>query len=434
MATENYTMSPPPNQLRRIMIPCGFDPLDHLSGKMVKHKNRVLAFAHLMTVGDKAKPDDKWWIPMHHKECRKLFGRFETWYAVRDQLIMTGAIESDGEWAAGVRPIGFRWSPELRNKNRVGFNLEEPRVIAALDEIDPRVRGNSEPVHYHNLKWLERTTFDMKSATPILNRYGPKRQNRSLMAIRWFATGVHRPKVGTTGRLYSAVTAIPRRLRGFILVDGCPMTGSDVSNAQPLVLGLMASWGEKFMQAISLPPQSNEGAERDNKGRQPALQRKVTDLGHPKINSDLSEYLSACQSGEFYSILADALGLPCKTIQERNKVKRSCFWIMMGNPDAWTARGKDRWNRFSGRWPTSATVLEFLKRGDHTGAARALQQAEAYLMIREFGSLMMTRHPDIPMLMVHDAVMTTEDHIDRVQSVICDAWGQWGVKPNLKTS
>jgi hypothetical protein len=144
--------------------------------------------------------------------------------------------------------------------------------------------------------------------------------------------------------------------------------------------------------------------------------------------------LDACQSGLIYEEFADEVGLAygADNKAERSHVKRSLLVLMMGNPSEWSEVTKDRWEGLRRRWPTIAATLDQLKAKDHRGAARTLQRAESRLVVDGVGRWMLEHRPDVPCLMIHDAVMTPGRHEDVVRDAICRSWAPWGVRPHLK--
>jgi hypothetical protein len=148
-----------------------------------------------------------------------------------------------------------------------------------------------------------------------------------------------------------------------------------------------------------------------------------------QTNTDLRDYLDACENGTFYEELAYTWKMACSTKAERNRVKRSWCYLTFGKhrPDSL------RWKRYSDRWPTCAAFLEGLKAPDYKAVARFLQRLESDLMIRGVADHLRLHYPHIPLITVHDSVLTTEAHLATVQSVILTTWSAINGKPMLKS-
>lgn len=431
---------------RRVLVPAGFDPRDHLDPGLVRYSGLATALAHVLTAGDRKPRNPDWWVPISREQAVKLFGRPDTWAKVRDCWYARGILATDGIYAWNRRPLGYRWCEELRRRPRVGFDLTDRRAILRLEEVSPSIRGSDiEPCHYHLLEWLGRATFDHTAAERIINRLGPKKRNQYLANAQRFRTGVHNPSVSDkTGRFFNTVANMPSRMRPFIEVFGEPLVSNDVTAAQPLALGLITLWGEEFTEAIRPPRPPPPAATTGRAVPNTMATNSMIAYGYPRqsiigraaeigASDRLLRYLGICQSPDLYHEVAHVLKMHCRDKKERNKVKRAFLKLLMGNPELRTEEWEERWGWLAGEWPEVAATLDRIKAGNHRYAARTLQRAESHLMVRGVGTRMMERMPDVPVFLVHDNVLTTPDHVDAVRDVITETWMQWGVRPHLKT-
>lgn len=415
---------------RRVLIPEGFSPRDHLDSGLQRYAARVLALVHLLTVGDRRTKRDHWFVPFHSHKAKRLFGRSETWQRVRECLHSSRVIDWRPEWVEGKYPMGYRLAPEWRHRARVGADLADARVIPLLDELDPRIRGEADDCHRHLLGWLEATTVDCDLAGRHIGRLGPDRRQRAERAVGWFATGVHRPKVGATGRFFTAATAMPRRLRRFLRINGEPIVSCDVANAQPLLLSLIAQRGAS--EAADLTIVTTVSAEGEE-GRRGGLIGMFRTSAKPRSDPDLLEWIEISQAGQIYEACAETFGMPCGDRMERNRVKRAVYCLLMGDPAKWGPRTRHRWDRLMDRWPTIGGTLMDLKSEDHRVVARTLQRAESQIMIRDLGQIAMRDHPEVALLTVHDAALTTVGNESTIRETIRQAWSRYGVEPKVNS-
>lgn len=65
------------------------------------------------------------------------------------------------------------------------------------------------------------------------------------------------------------------------------------------------------------------------------------------MKSDLIGCMAICEAKDFYPELGQAIGMPCGKKKERNRLKRACFRLLMGNPARRSEKGQARWERGS---------------------------------------------------------------------------------------
>jgi hypothetical protein len=61
-----------------------------------------------------------------------------------------------------------------------------------------------------------------------------------------------------------------------------------------------------------------------------------------------------------------------------------------------------------------------------------MQEREASLMIGAVCGRLARHHPDVPLLTVHDSILTTPSHVDLVHRVITEEFGRLGVPVKLR--
>jgi hypothetical protein len=170
-----------------------------------------------------------------------------------------------------------------------------------------------------------------------------------------------------TGRVFNNITNFPSILRPYILLDGQPIVEIDVANCQPLLL-LTLYDDEPERQA----------------------------------------YQDAVQGGKFYEMLNQKLEKPYPK-ELRDDLKKAVFTgIFFGkvypNPPKIALA-------FEKLFPVLSQKIVAVKRLDHTQLAILLQRTEADLIIGNVVGLI-ARHSRIPVLTVHDSVITLPEHVE----------------------
>jgi hypothetical protein len=237
-------------------------------------------------------------------------------------------------------------------------------------------------------------------------------------------------------RLHSIVTRTPRVLRDAFRIWGEPLVDIDVSNCQPLLLGLLAR--AAWWRRIRASEKTRETTERRREEREEEAEPTGrvlssilrTDLDECVQTPDLIDYIDICRFGGFYQAMAGILEMPCFSRSELARVKVESMRLIFGRHRP----SLRSWMRFSDRWPTVASHLAELKRDGHRNASRVLQRAESSLMIEGVVGELMERQPDLPVLSIHDGLLVPASGVDSVAETVNRVWGLAGAVPHLKTS
>jgi hypothetical protein len=143
---------------------------------------------------------------------------------------------------------------------------------------------------------------------------------------------------------------------------------------------------------------------------------------------DLLDFLAVCANGRFYESMAEVWRLSC---ERRREVKRRVFKYILFGP---VRPGNPSWEAFRSRWPSVAIMLEHIKTQDHGTSARACQRLEAKLMIGGVVDALRTKHADIPVQTIPDAVLVTKDveAFELVRQVQQEQFAIIGLRPTIK--
>jgi hypothetical protein len=438
----------------RLLAPARLDIRDVLPIRLRKHVPGAKLVIHRIVAGGMFTHRQPW-TPIHHAEGFALFGgNKRAWYAVRETLLGRGDIRSDGEYEVGRKSfwysLGDRWaSSPVDHAEPIGPGGME--CIAEADRVRrERLVGPRPPVVDHLERWLREATLDDESAERAIRGIADpasRRHAERVAAIIRHGDDLAR-SVGVCpyGRCHSVITQMHRELRHALRIDGEPLAEIDIGSAQPLLLGATVK------QELASKEQSKAAREEERR-RGDKQEAGAEALSHTlpvfaptsadnlectsarvaidhacALPSDLVDYLDVCTSGSYYETLGDVLDMRCDSPSARDRVKRASCWLIMGEPPL----GSPAWIRYSARWPTVASFLERIKRDDYRRAAWLLQRAEASLVILGACGDLMRDRPDIPILTVHDAILTPARHIWDVASALRLPWERLGVTPKLK--
>jgi hypothetical protein len=312
-------------------------------------------------------------------------------------LLDLGLLETDNHYR--VARSG-QWS---RGKSR-GYRFKEPYRSAKFKEVKdvhwshissllaPELRIQPETAaHQFLFENLTHVTMD-ESVYEFLWWFEAKSDfqrdyyERSVDFIRgrdWFFS-----TDPNTGRVFNNVTLLPKKLRGFVRYDGKSLIEIDVANCQPLLL-------------LSLYDNEPERA----------------------------QFEKAVVGGTFYELLNAQLKRKYAK-SKRDKLKKAVFrQIFFGKIPA---KPKSVCVAFAQMFPLLYDKILKVKKPDYRKLALLLQKSEADIIIGKAVDRI-ARTSRIPILTVHDSILTVPEHVEEVKERLETAFLETlGVKPSLK--
>jgi hypothetical protein len=248
------------------------------------------------------------------------------------------------------------------------------------------------------------------------------------------------------GRIHTVVTRLHRKLRPFLHVDGEPVVNIDIANSQPLMVALLLTQyrraGGRFFNMHTFgtdaetlylplsPAEPNAFAHAGSNSTQKNTHRIGGCVGWGGVPAGLASdealYVRLCEGGELYEYLRQAAGL--QHVQQRAFKKRCFHDVFYGRNSVYTALTA----AFEREFPNVWAVIRAAKRKDHAHLARMMQTYESSLMINRVCRRLMDEYPDIPVITLHDSILTTAAHVETVQRMIQAEFADVGLSPKLK--
>ncbi len=433
------------DRLRVLFLARGIDLWDVLPAPLWKHRDEAALVLHKIITGSACSDPEHRWAPLSCRQGAILCGgNNRLWQALRAILLEAGIIEHDGVYEVGVKCYDYRLTAPWEARGIDRYTPTDPDVTVRLAKLYEKIRGRSSksrsPVAEFLEGWVRLLELDETEADrAIANIERPESRWCAEVIAAIIQHGDPCDRVVhfcDHGRLHSIVTRTPRVLRAAFRIGGEPLVEVNVRNCQPLLLGKKAAaWAMSNGTTSEGGRRATRrgGAEGGGGGRRAAAEPSSIPYGSANLHDcmlppDLSEYIHVCESGYFYEELASTLTLPCSCSDERDKIKDLAMWLLFGDVPS----RHPYLIAFSARWPTVASRLAALKRGDHRRAAHALQRAESDLMIRGVCVNLMERYPDMPLLTIHDALLVPHSGVGHVVEVIRHVWARAGVSPTLK--
>jgi hypothetical protein len=207
--------------------------------------------------------------------------------------------------------------------------------------------------------------------------------------------------LNTTGRVYNTLTSVPRELRQFLRINGKKFIEIDISNCQPLIFCVM-------------------------------LEKWANDNGLLQA-ADVIKYRQLCEAGTFYKYLIKLMEENGETVNE-DMFKVDFFSRVFFSSE----KREYKWRKiFAHDFPNVSQCITDFKKDGYNKLAIKLQKTESDIMILDACARLYSGDGNSEkaiseLFPIHDAIFTTGDYKDTVESVIYDAFGRYGLKPKIK--
>ena len=454
--------TPPP-----IYIPAGMpEPPCNLSDTV---PYLVLQIYEGIQVG---REDATGWVSLNATRLKKTFSNSKkgiTW------LTENGIIEVTGSYQPGAKPKGYRFVGEPL------FNSVTPslKLIQKIREDQERYPDRMDPVHRHLKQWLTHTEFDLERARGMACANEKRLRQGIAIHNNRFAF-----KRSDYGRVYTSVTSLKKELQSCLSIHGESLTSIDIKNVQPLILctlfpgfkGVVGKGGiTKAKPKLNTDTGSTQVKHEDNttlyvvdlspSAIPYASNGTFTDVASCTFPPDAQQYFADTQGGVVYDALMIEVGVPP---DDRDKFKKQIFkrifygakglkrkryrgkfkgwrgtlaeWkAYKGEPLTRRQKGKRRREykvvkAFAAKYPTAYALIQSQKERNYRLFSRRMQRMESDLMIEGVCGRLMREYPHIPILTIHDAILTTPSHVETVSRIIRETFQAQGLTPTLTTT
>ena len=392
--------------------------LTKLSRQQVDNDDKVRLMAkHLRNVMHK------------HKYCR-----------VIDALLDGGAV-TRAPYVVGERAFGYILADRFTHDKHVRVAATCPRLIGRLAAFHERAeaerRARMLPVHFGLERQQRRLRIDVRQAREIISGLPPESNPFDVQGV--LTSDIeHREfhvNVGRFGRLSNNITSLKREVRAALRQNREPLAQVDVACCQP---ALVAKRAKKMIPINKKQPNTaNRRREEGEREREDSKHASIYDAprGTPP-QSDLEWYCELVQSGSFYDYLLAQL--PTCPNLTRDEVKKRFLVDVLAKRKA-NARGveypsvvEDCFRRL---FPSVYRYIREVNRDgwEHAKMIRQLQREESSLVVETVAAHLLTRHPDLFVLTLHDAIFTAPGSIPLVLREFERTFDETGFPMTLKT-
>lgn len=408
----------------------------------------VLWLGHCVYAGqaDNVRYQDSGRVPLKAEYLRSVLGRHSV-DAVRQAAVEVRYVDRDPSYRTGDRSQTYWVLPPYDQSLLVRREIANFRLRHAIRTwlecrrrtMWQRILRNETPVDAlvcrHLWENLQRVSIDFGKG---VNDAAHPAQQIAAERIRegdfWFIVDDH-------GRIHTNLTNAAKALRQHLSVDGERLANIDISESQPLFLGMEVAKGSVQGKGGGARRKREGGGDDDGSHSlshmmdntmmdtrpQPAGETVDAALGvgipsAGRLPADLRHYLDLCQSRGLYQAVADRLGKP------REEVKQRIMVVFYGKPSLRTPVSKVLDELF----PSMMHALRSAKQEDHRRLAHHAQRLESGFMFGRVVPRIMELRPDLFIATIHDSILTTAKDAKFVRKMMLAEFARLGLKPQVR--
>jgi len=366
----------------------------------------------ILTKTARRQVDESGYVRLMAKHLRSIMHTHH-YNRVVDALLDSDVVERV-PYQVGERAFGYRLAERFRNDKHVRVVARDSRLITRLrsfhDRAEHEWKSRMKPVHFALERHQKQLTINGEQAREIVESLPPESNPWDIQGVlvRDIEEQDFRVNVGRYGRLSNNVTSMKREIRQALSLHSEPLQHVDISCCQPALIGKIAR--ERAKEHYSTTGKRNQPGSHNQ-------QVSIYDAPvSPPKGGDLGFYCELVQSGRFYEFLISEVGDGTGPILTREDLKKRFLADVIAKRKA---------NQHGTEYPSAVedtfrklfpTVYQFIREVnndgfEHANLIRRLQQEESKLVIETVAAELVTKHRDVPIMTLHDAIFTTASGI-----------------------
>ena len=234
------------------------------------------------------------------------------------------------------------------------------------------------------------------------------------------------------GRFYSGITNLSKFFRGSIMIPGYgDLWNVDLKNSQPF--HLLALLNDDFYKTGRHLNCFQFKYLKTSKHHSTTAIRMREVLPKLKDNQDMIAFQNHILNGTLYEELVIKLGkVNPELFGGRDEAKGTFLKLMYRDQKKKNPKMHGAWKQVERLFPSIVSFMNALKEDDYKYPSLLLQAIEAHLILEVVTKSLSKKFPYMPMLTIHDSVITDEEHWkllrDQIEQTYID---KIGFKPTL---
>jgi len=424
----------------------------------------------------------KGYVSLKATELRKILGVSSK--LILDTLEDAGVIEIDNSYAVSVESKGYRLKTKYRKSPVTFVTITDAKIVQKYNTqaklynalqreklrdkaylvkwfLDDKLKIDNVKA----LKYLELyesivkrhlTTYDVskKSQQEMLSHIDSSIQSSKSIIENWHTRNITFDSKGE--RLYSSLTSIMSQLRCFTTYEEQELVSFDIKNSQPFHILLLLNprfWDKpKRKTDVVMENLNSELLKylKDNHLKEynttimllkqdAATGINHTNRGIKRIENTRPHFAHEVATGKLYKFISDSFNNKFTTPEgfdpfgSKELAKNELIKLLYFNPKKTGSPSIRYFNSFSNLFPSVAAVIELLKLRKFQDFSVLLQKLESTILLGHVCKKIFETDSSIPMFTVHDSILTTKEHSEKVERIILETYNDiMGVVPELK--
>ena len=372
-------------------------------------------------------------VPLMTEYLREMIGRHNL-DKVRQAAMDARYVIRDPSYRVGHRSQNYRLEPPYDHSRLARREITNPLLRHNIRtwresrsrEAWQRIQRGDTPIDaavcrhlWHNLRQVQ-----IDAEIDYGEDFHPAHQV-SVEQIRegelWFV-------VDDYGRLHTNCTNLARRLRAHLTVAGERLVNVDISESQPLFMGMAIATN----QAMQGEGREAGGGEAGTHGTATSIMLDNVmldsdtllggEIERNRLPADLRRYVELCEARGLYQAVADRLG------KTRDEAKQSVMVVFFDKSCHHNKAGAVMEELF----PAVMLAVRRIKRSDYRRLAHLAQRIESSFVFGRVVPRIMELRPDLFIATIHDSILTTTKEGAFVQGVMHDEFRHLGLSPQVK--
>jgi hypothetical protein len=437
-----------------LYVPERFLALD-LPG-MDKYRDELNWFVHKIICGNvRTRHSDSEYVNISRQTMEKYIHptRVST---IRDTLLQAGVIECDNlfirsDFSQNGKSYGYRLAAALHGPNK-RTEVTKPRLAARiianrLTYHHKAIGEDTLPAHArHLLQCLRRTRINKRYAYRAVKAAMNTRRTNGKnignilhlvkMTVDTIVNREHEFHICRYGRVHTNITRLLTEARSCLTINGEPLSELDIANSQIIFLVmLMRETPAKYTTATTKKPNVTRSpdAASANKPNLPPGKTVTQAAPHTPTTTfslppDVERFIELTCAGQMYNHLMRLSGYT-----DRGRFKKEFFRDVLYGED-----GKPYCTMsplravFKKEFPSVDAFIRTQKREKYQELARKMQKRESSFVIDTVCARLCRECPEIPLVTVHDSIMTTPKWVAMVRDVFLDEFRKLGVEATIR--
>ena len=457
-----------PTRPRSFYNPIGFDPAEVLPFHLHRYGDYARFFLHVLYAQRVLKDVDDEFVPLKAAYLRRFFPSNSIYKQIRDALLESGTIICDGvyhqadtlSWRdhndrhRGGKCFGYKLGPRWEGVCHEKIFLNSKPLLKSIAKVN--LARQTEIVflpHQHIWLCLQDIKIDHAAAVQELDAFlidASPEEIDGYTGQRMICDGISNGDffwhVCHFGRVYNNITGLKKSLRRYLRANNHSLVGCDVTNSQPLLVGLLCRHMKQGLSSNSLAnsphfaqfnhyeldqalldrislsfPQNQE--EEGGGGHGDSLYDVVLTRSSQLIPGDLEKYIQLCEQGRFY----DELMALDDNQTDRETFKKQIFTQVFYGKNCYEGRLT---RLFAKEFPTVWETIRSIKKQDYKQLSHDMLRLESEIVINR--AVRQCALEGIWVVTIHDCLVTFPEHAERVKQIMEEAFESVGVRPTIK--